>query len=337
MSLFFFLLPTHWSSNRSLLPYFNGVHDGAFTVQVCNELVTSKIATGINKGLCMTVRALAMASSNGKEQEGVKKTVDEVVELLGGLTQDARAQHFAALSLRRKGIVLRDMGETDESIHTLQKAKALVEGAGKSNENKIENILVLAELAGSIDYTGNVALGEPISDEALKQAISFYGKDSPHPVTAMCLTVAGYFKKAKGEHEVAIEFHEKAKSFRVVALGKSHVDVANSIQQAAISKVALGLYQEAEDDLKESERIRKAALDPTNFLIFNTHRELAALYKAWGDASKEEEQLRLMVEVGEQCWKRGHKKPLQAARQLVELLKAQGREQEAERYSQEHC
>ena len=42
---------------------------------------------------------------------------------------------------------------------------------------------------------GDVTQGLPIAQEALTKAQAFYGEDTSHPVTALCLTTYGYHLK----------------------------------------------------------------------------------------------------------------------------------------------
>ena len=45
---------------------------------------------------------------------------------------------------------------------------------------------------------GDMTQGMPIAQEALTKAQAFYGEDTSHPVTALCLTTYGYYLKGNG-------------------------------------------------------------------------------------------------------------------------------------------
>lgn len=352
-------------------PPFAGVHDGGFLVRVClaiEKILKSKDIA--NRGLCMAVRASVMPGMNTDEQKEIVKLADEVADLLCGppekgssaggilgssprLSADGVSTNnlTVAMALRRKGIVLRDSGSKglNEAISALQRAKCLVKSCGlRTDQALMEEILVTAELAGTLDYKtmdpdlGEEAiealkLGKALAEEALGLAKANFGPSSPHPVTAQCMNYLGFFLKAEGKHDDAITINEKAMAFRCSTLKPRHLEVALSLQQIGISQVFLNRFKEAEKSLSDSLRIRKAALDPNHLLIYNTHRELAKLYREWKQKpAEQEEHLRRQVEIGEVCFNPGHEKPLAAARELVALLDKSGRGEMASAYEDVH-
>ncbi|GAX81826.1 hypothetical protein CEUSTIGMA_g9254.t1 [Chlamydomonas eustigma] len=322
-----------------ILPYLPmGVYDSPLVVEACQRLSKLALMRGVSAmldtshepspwrvGLCKAVQAFFAAAKGQNEQEEVLLLIEESMHTLSSL-RDGRSALVRAMASRRKGIVLRDMQRYQESERALRDAKYEVEGCGISDHNsKAELILDLAELAGTLDYLQDVHQGEPVAEEAVSLSREFYGNNVSHPTTAMCLTTQACFYKQKGDHMRAKEVHLEALQMRAAVLGESHMEVAFSLQQAAISTIELGEYQEAEEALSKSLLIRTTALvGGIHPCIFSTHATFADLFLKQGAGEKAEFHLRFCLSLGETLkWpKLRNKKLKKVATFLVNLLKA---------------
>lgn len=206
------------------LPYLAKVHDDELVMEACSALermtakdtAMSPVAKRRAHGLCLAVKAHFMPAMNNQQMEDIIPVVWQVHELLDGLG-DPESQLVHALGLRRKGVVLRDMGHHDESRTALVTARTRLDAPtavvyplpqelslGQTDTQELcdmrmlELILDLTELAGTLDYMGRVDEGQPIASQALDCSYALYGLDTKHPVTALCLTTLGYYHKARG-------------------------------------------------------------------------------------------------------------------------------------------
>ncbi|GAX76561.1 hypothetical protein CEUSTIGMA_g4007.t1 [Chlamydomonas eustigma] len=320
------------------IPYFGSrIYDGELIEKACYAI--SEVASGegaaASRGLCLAVRAFFLPDITPSDQEAVIQAVEEALDVLADVSSDKPAL-AKAMALRRKGVVQRDMGHYDDSVEALMAARLVMESSNllENKESqlqaKLELILVLAELAGTLDYQGKTEEGGPIADLAVSKAREYYGKDKSHPVTALCLTTEGYYLKAKGLFSEAKAVHREAYDMRVEVFGKSHLDVAVSLQQMAISMIELGEYDKAKTSLMESLSIRQDALGLKHAFIFNTYRQLADLHLKLELTEDAESYLRKCKEVGDSLeWSRTHKKKLAAIKDLIKILKAKGAAEEA--------
>jgi tetratricopeptide (TPR) repeat protein len=193
-----------------------------------------------------------------------------------------------------------------------------------SPTTKVERILCLSELSGTLDYVGDMGQGIPAAEQAVSLARCFYGADTRHPVTALCLTALGYHVKNR-DHGEALGLHREALVMRTEVLGKRHTEVALSLQQCGISLMGLARYDEAEDMFTQSLAIRVDSLGEAHPLVANTQRQFADLYRAWGKGAQSMHHLRILLSIAPQIgWAPGHKKLRAAGRDLADLLREGG-------------
>ncbi|KAG1675144.1 hypothetical protein FOA52_003367 [Chlamydomonas sp. UWO 241] len=271
-------------------------------------------------------------------------------------SSDPRAPWVLALALRRKGTVHRDMGAVhrdmgvvsrdcdigstllqclalrrySESTASLLEAVDLCASCSlDTDELKVERILCLCELSGSLDYMGNMEQGISATEQAVSLARSFYGAKTSNMVTVLCLTTLGDHVKNR-DHTNALALYMEALSMRKEVLGLRHTKVAMSLQQCGMSLRGLQRYDEAEEMLNQSLAIRVDALGEYHPLVANSQRQLADLYRACGKNEQSQQCLRRLLSIAPQIgWGPGHKKVQAAARDLADLVRKDEDENEA--------
>ncbi|KAJ9512694.1 hypothetical protein QJQ45_018809 [Haematococcus lacustris] len=286
------------------------VLDPELVQRACKRLGQCSKGVAETQGTCHAVRAMYFKNDAADLKWGHGPALEQAelaVQATASCTEPA-AQLAAALALRAKGLILREQGSYAAAIAAHYQALQLLEplltahGAHAmsgdcSREVRLEQVLQLAELSGTLDYAGQHQEGYDQGCRAVRGAEQLLGR-LPHPVTALALGALGYNCRMLGKLEEAREHHSKALRMREEVLGRRHLETSMSLNQVALTRMDLAkqalaravdgkgavdeahqrhardLLVQAEMELMESLDIRKAGLGPHQPLVANTLRNL---------------------------------------------------------------
>ncbi|KAJ9512957.1 hypothetical protein QJQ45_029090 [Haematococcus lacustris] len=286
------------------------VLDPELVQRACKRLGQCSKGVAETQGTCHAVRAMYFKNDAADLKWGHGPALEQAelaVQATASCTEPA-AQLAAALALRAKGLILREQGSYAAAIAAHYQALQLLEpllteqgvhtmSGNCSREVRLEQVLQLAELSGTLDYAGQHQEGYDQGCRAVRGAEQLLGR-LPHPVTALALGALGYNCRMLGKLEEARENHSKALRMREEVLGRRHLETSMSLNQVALTRMDLAkqalaravdgkgggdeahqrhardLLVQAEMELKESLDIRKAGLGPHQPLVANTLRNL---------------------------------------------------------------
>eukprot|EP00798_Chlamydomonas_sp_ICE-L_P011992 gene11992-15087_t len=317
----------------SCLPYVN-VYSAQEITQACKTLADNYSSDPISRGCCLAVGSLFYETN----KESWSKSLVMAKEAKDLLKDASNAQHklMLALALRAEGLIGRENYSFAVSIAAHQSAVELVDSiVNDVPQDKMEKIILMAELAGTMDYCGKFAEGREVAEKAVSEATTYFSSGS-HPILALCLTANGYHANAQGRDAQEAGDKDKANSFFEAALGmhesalgmrheaKLGLDEAFSLNQKALLLQELGRYEESEKSYLESLRIRKKCQPDPDTLVANTYHAIGKLSMLSGKLAAGSES-----DDDPSAERPGDEQIIAAGKDLVQVLTDLGREDEA--------
>jgi tetratricopeptide (TPR) repeat protein len=130
---------------------------------------------------------------------------------------------------------------------------------------------------------GNAGMGRvpTLSERAVRLKEGHLGPE--HVETAQSLYNLGTVHLQRGEFSAALQPLERSLSIRTAAIGLDDPAVADSLDQFALSLIQLDRFQEAEQRLAESQRIRERRRDESSLALARTLELVAWLHRTSGN------------------------------------------------------
>lgn len=221
------------------------------------QLVLARLALEIGEGadaIAASERAFELAFTAGHDRLATQAAISTSASLLAD--QDRFAE--AAIHVTIAEQLLERMGTTDEAleIHVRRQRGLVALGLGSAEEAEVE------------------------LKAAVEQAQNLYGPD--HPEVAFMLLPLGSVYEFKGEHQRALEVHQRAREIWTAAVGPEHPQTAGAINNLAIDHANLEQMDEAAALFRRVVDIRTEAYGPDHPDVARVRENLGQLLGGQG-------------------------------------------------------
>lgn len=239
-------------------------------------------------------------------------------QLLGNPTSTT-GQVLLAAAWRQEGVLLMDsMAKYDNGVEAFRQARNVLEFTqNPALTMRMQQIVVLAQLAGALDYIGAYDEGNKVGAHAVSCAESFLGPE--HPILALSLTNHAFFLRGIGDPNAACEAHRRAGSIRAKVLGEQHPDVGISFNQEALCLQDLKRFPEAEASYLKALDIRMKRLGEDHFMVANTYNNLGSMHALQGKTAQAIAAYQHCHRIRLSCYGPGHKKVVDVEKELEAL------------------
>lgn len=220
-----------------------------------------------------------------QDPAGHDSAMDKLEKALGVLNGDDQPW-LTALAKRLWAVRMRDKTyKVDQSIIELKEALAIIQKADmKRLEVRLEYIMILAELAGSLDYKKDdpacVDEGETYITDAMRLALGEL--DEKHPVVTKLWTYQGFYDNTRNRFDQAVHCHTMAMEIRVACLGPTHPDVSQSLNQLGVSYMYAKKYEESEYNFQKALELRRVLYGPKHDSVGRTLQNFGVMYGTRG-------------------------------------------------------
>ncbi|NNF15032.1 MAG: serine/threonine protein kinase [Gemmatimonadetes bacterium] len=249
-----------------------------------------------------------------------------------GLAMDRRlgATENVAADLNNLGVLLRNQGRYDEAIEALSESTELRRSINSGDHTDVATSM--ANLGFALDSKGNYERADSFYDASLEMRRRLLGEE--HPLVAMVLNNKAGLRQRQGRLTESRELHERALAIRRSVFGDEHLSVAASLNNIAVVSYREGDLPAAEANMREALRIFRANQAEDHPNVLTGVSNLGAVLMAMRNFGEAEQLIRETLETRAEVLGSDHHQTGGSWNVLADLLRQQGRLEEADEASQ---